>query len=178
MCPLEQIIEKCKGYIHMYVYKIINNHLIILKKIDDTLTSETKIETDEFESRIIEDIKFYSMIDTKDGKHRANKLYVEKIINLDTLEEAESVKSRIGYFTDTQWYDKYEYYNYVKNEIVNIEDWLQHCDLDDDCVDSNGIEYYLTPELAYFAENKSSSVLNENTEFIYTSTEKRKMIIL
>uniref|UniRef100_A0A6C0EC90 MORN-repeat protein n=1 Tax=viral metagenome TaxID=1070528 RepID=A0A6C0EC90_9ZZZZ len=120
---LIKILEICKIYIEdpSYVYKKCNNCIVILKKIKDTLTNESRD----------------NVVDKKYAKFRANKLYVEKIISCDSLEELKQIKNSIH---------KEKELNYIVGEIVEVENF----DKDINIICSRGIHYFMTIEQAYY----------------------------
>jgi hypothetical protein len=156
---LDLLKDKCMSYGYYgtnYVYKLCNNdcdqksyalkrhYLVIMSKCFDIKTNETRKNT-------IFDIKF--------AKFRANRLKVEKIIDIDTLESIELV-CHVPFFDKK--YQKDHVTKYAIGEVTcskkpyksGSKYFENFYDMDSDKICSFGIHYFLTIEPAYFYRQK------------------------
>ena len=111
------------------VYKRCRNCIVMLEKLEDTLTNESR-------KNIVN--KLYA-------KFRANKLLVKKIVNIRTLKELTEVTN---FVYESQFNNKLKY---VVGQIVSVDNY----DMNLETVCSQGIHYFLTLERAYYHCNNT-----------------------
>jgi len=123
MASLEEVTKTLQEYINnpLFVFKICKNSIVVLKKLEDTITNESRSD----------------VVDKNYAKFRGNKFYVEKIINLTTLEEMKE---------DTNWIHFKKNITYVSG--TTVEELGFESKLDQVC--AQGIHYFLTLEPAYY----------------------------
>uniref|UniRef100_A0A6C0EA05 Uncharacterized protein n=1 Tax=viral metagenome TaxID=1070528 RepID=A0A6C0EA05_9ZZZZ len=118
MTTLEQISDKLKVYIEnpLCVFKKCDDSIVVLRKLEDTVT-------DELRSNIVQ---------RNFATFRANKLYVEKIIDIETLEDVIEVINTIY---------PHKHLTYIEGKVIEEK----HFHL----TNTEGIYYFLTLEPAY-----------------------------
>ncbi len=122
---MDHLITACSEYISnpKYVYKSCGNYVVVLEKLDDTRTNESRS----------------NIADPKYAKYRANKLKTILIINkfdpLDVIMEIEN-----------SFYAKKVVYRTSK--IIEIDDYNHNLNT----VCSTGIHYFKTVEKSFFWE--------------------------
>jgi antitoxin component YwqK of YwqJK toxin-antitoxin module len=137
---LKQLTEELEEYINdkKYVYKICGDFIVILEKLEDTLTNENRSNVSQKD-----DDKLYA-------KYRANKLLVKEIINKYDLTKCENVMSG-GYAIQIEY--KVNETVYPDNFDTNLEE-----------VCSSGIHYFLNLKSAFYycleTENINGEYLN------------------
>ena len=119
LCDLEPMFD-CND---RTVFKQCGNCIVMLEKLEDTLTNESRS----------------NIIDRRYAKFRANKLLVKKIVDVTTLEELDKV---YNFLLGSKFNGKMKY---TVGQIVSVDDY----DTDLEIVCSTGIHYFLTLERAY-----------------------------
>uniref|UniRef100_A0A6C0EAK5 Uncharacterized protein n=1 Tax=viral metagenome TaxID=1070528 RepID=A0A6C0EAK5_9ZZZZ len=143
---LIEIIKKCERYTSStdYRYKKCGNCIVILKPLPDTITNEERLHKSY-------DNRYRIPINDKYAQYRGNKFYVEKIIDIDTLEDVSQVVNSC--------YSKK--IKYVVNQIVEtIFDEEKHKVL------GGGIHYFKNIIPAYYWQNdvKNGKYLSWNED--------------
>ena len=123
---LDRLKEECKEYLNNpeYVYKFCSDCIVIMQKLQDTITNENRINVRN---------QLYA-------KFRANKLFVVKIINIDNMKYIDEI---INNYYDIKII-------YKCNEIVVPDKF----DEDIDKVCSSGIHYFKSIDPAFYYRDK------------------------
>jgi len=122
MPTLEEVQEVLKEYTKnpSFVFKKCQNSIVVLKKLEDTITNELR-----------------SVANKKYAKFRGNKFYVEKIIDLITLED--KIQTNNSIHEDKS-------ITYIVGNIIEEKEY----DTKLDRVYGKGIHYFLILERAYY----------------------------
>lgn len=123
-------------YDDSYVFKSVGNVLVVLQKMDETITNETR-----------------DVFDKKFAHYRADKLKVIAFfykLDIDFYIEEKSVRS--VFLT----YGVYQANRYTLNYEIGKEVSVTDYDMKLDKVDSTGIHYFKSIEAAYFYEPVSA----------------------
>ena len=120
---LDRLKEECKEYLDdmdSYVYKICSDHIVVMKKLQDTRTNENRNN--------VANISY--------EKFRADKLFVVKIINIDTMQSIKEIVNN----------------NYKIKIIYKCDEIIIPNKFDEniDVVCSFGIHYFKTIDAAFY----------------------------
>ena len=119
---LDRLKHECKEYLNKseYVYKICSDHIVVMKKLQDTKTNENR----------------NNVADSLYAKFRADKLFVVKILNINNIE---SIKKIVN--------NNYKIKIIYKCDEIIIPDKFDE-NIDEVC--SSGIHYFKTIDAAFY----------------------------